>query len=122
MMIKRVRGLFMVFLRDGDAGFTRSVLCYAIKSHSALRVGLFTAETQRREVPQRMQDVFKHSPRFITVGYVSEFSDLDFMMIKRVRGLFMVFLRDLFRHSALEIRHWTLYSDKDSNVERRMSN
>jgi hypothetical protein len=57
MMIRRVRGLFMVFLRDGGgAGFTRSVLCNAIESHSALRVGLFTAETQRRKVAQRIQD------------------------------------------------------------------
>jgi hypothetical protein len=52
-----MRGLFMVFLRDGGgAGFTRSVLCNAKESHSAVRVGFFTAETQRRKVAQRMQD------------------------------------------------------------------
>jgi hypothetical protein len=51
MMIKRVRGLFMVFLRDGDAGYTRLALCNAIENHSALGVDL-TAKAQRRKVAE----------------------------------------------------------------------
>jgi hypothetical protein len=31
MMVRRVRGLFMVFLRDGDAGYTRLVMCKRLK-------------------------------------------------------------------------------------------